>query len=155
LFLDELSLYRKDVLEALRAPLEDGAVRIARSGGVVVYPCRFAFRRRDEPVSLWLPKWKRVFNAPGRSSELMALSRVLGGCGREGTEGDCSLPPSCASTPAGPLGPRLLTSGGTAKSQASVASARTVASVAMRFDVLLRDGQRRATETRVVEAEGG
>jgi magnesium chelatase family protein len=42
LFLDELSLYRKDVLEALRAPLEDGAVRIARSGGVVVYPCRFA-----------------------------------------------------------------------------------------------------------------
>ena len=42
LFLDELSLYRRDVLEALRAPLEEGIVRIARSGGVIAYPCRFA-----------------------------------------------------------------------------------------------------------------
>jgi magnesium chelatase family protein len=42
LFLDEISLYRRDVLESLRAPLEDGVVRIARSGGVITYPCRFA-----------------------------------------------------------------------------------------------------------------
>jgi magnesium chelatase family protein len=42
LFLDELSLYRREVLETLRAPLEDGVVRIARSGGVVTYPCRFS-----------------------------------------------------------------------------------------------------------------
>jgi magnesium chelatase family protein len=42
LFLDELSLYRKDALEALRAPLEDGVVRIARSAGVIAFPCRFA-----------------------------------------------------------------------------------------------------------------
>ena len=41
LFLDELTLYRRDVLESLRAPLEDGAVRIARSGGSISYPCRF------------------------------------------------------------------------------------------------------------------
>lgn len=42
LFLDELALYRRDVLEALRGPVEDGIVRIARSGGVISYPCRFS-----------------------------------------------------------------------------------------------------------------
>jgi magnesium chelatase family protein len=42
LFLDELPLYRMEVLESLRQPLEDGHVRIARSGGVVSYPCRFS-----------------------------------------------------------------------------------------------------------------
>jgi magnesium chelatase family protein len=42
LFLDEISLYRRDVLESLRGPLEDGVVRIARSGGVISFPCRFA-----------------------------------------------------------------------------------------------------------------
>ena len=42
LFLDELSLYRRDALEGLRAPIEDGIVRIARSGGAISYPCRFA-----------------------------------------------------------------------------------------------------------------
>ncbi|MGH2733978.1 MAG: YifB family Mg chelatase-like AAA ATPase [Actinomycetota bacterium] len=42
LFLDELPLYRRDVLDSLRAPIEDGVVRIARSSGVVTYPCRFS-----------------------------------------------------------------------------------------------------------------
>ena len=42
LFLDELSLFRRDSLESLRAPIEEGIVRIARSGGVVVYPARFS-----------------------------------------------------------------------------------------------------------------
>jgi magnesium chelatase family protein len=42
LFLDELPLYRHEVLESLRGPVEDGYVRIARSGGVVTYPCRFS-----------------------------------------------------------------------------------------------------------------
>lgn len=42
LFLDELPLFRGDALESLRAPLEDGQVRIARSAGVVVYPARFS-----------------------------------------------------------------------------------------------------------------
>ncbi|CAN5719439.1 YifB family Mg chelatase-like AAA ATPase [soil metagenome] len=42
LFLDELALYRRDVLETLRTPLEEGAVRIARSGGTVSFPCRFS-----------------------------------------------------------------------------------------------------------------
>lgn len=42
LFLDELPLYASSVLESLRAPVEDGLVRIARSGGVITYPCRFS-----------------------------------------------------------------------------------------------------------------
>ncbi len=42
LFLDEVTLYRRDVLESLRAPLEDGEVRIARSGGVITFPCRIS-----------------------------------------------------------------------------------------------------------------
>ena len=42
LFLDELPLFRSDALESLRAPLEDGYVRIARSAGVVTYPARFS-----------------------------------------------------------------------------------------------------------------
>jgi magnesium chelatase family protein len=42
LFLDEIPLFRNDVLESLRAPLEDGSVRIARSAGVVSYPARFS-----------------------------------------------------------------------------------------------------------------
>lgn len=42
LFMDELPLFRRDVLESLRGPLEDGVVRIARSGGVVTFPCRFS-----------------------------------------------------------------------------------------------------------------
>jgi magnesium chelatase family protein len=42
LFLDELCEFRRDALEALRAPLETGAVSIARAGGrAVALPCRF------------------------------------------------------------------------------------------------------------------
>ncbi|MGH2752103.1 MAG: YifB family Mg chelatase-like AAA ATPase [Actinomycetota bacterium] len=42
LFLDELPLYRGEVLESLRVPLEAGRVRIARSAGSVSYPARFS-----------------------------------------------------------------------------------------------------------------
>jgi magnesium chelatase family protein len=42
LFLDELPLFRRDVLDAMRGPLEDGVVRIARSGGLVTLPARFS-----------------------------------------------------------------------------------------------------------------
>jgi magnesium chelatase family protein len=41
LFLDELCEFRRDALEALRAPLEAGEVSIARAGGQRILPCRF------------------------------------------------------------------------------------------------------------------
>jgi magnesium chelatase family protein len=41
LFLDELAEYRRNVLEALRQPMEEGAVRLARAGGSVRFPARF------------------------------------------------------------------------------------------------------------------
>jgi len=41
LFLDELCEFRRDSLEALRAPLETGTVAIARSGSWRQLPCRF------------------------------------------------------------------------------------------------------------------
>jgi magnesium chelatase family protein len=41
LFLDELCEFRRDALEALRAPLESGTVSIARAGGGRRLPCRF------------------------------------------------------------------------------------------------------------------
>lgn len=41
LFLDECAEIRISALEALRTPLEDGEIRLARRDGVVCYPARF------------------------------------------------------------------------------------------------------------------
>jgi magnesium chelatase family protein len=41
LFLDEAPEFRRDVLDALRQPLESGAVMIARAGTQAVFPARF------------------------------------------------------------------------------------------------------------------
>lgn len=49
LFLDELSLFRKEILESLRAPLEEGIVRLARAAGVVHYPAEFCFVAATNP----------------------------------------------------------------------------------------------------------
>jgi len=41
LFLDELAEFPRNALEALRQPLEDGMVAVARVGGRLVFPARF------------------------------------------------------------------------------------------------------------------
>ena len=41
LFLDELPEFRRDVLEAMRQPLEDGQVTVARANGTLRLPARF------------------------------------------------------------------------------------------------------------------
>ena len=41
LFMDEFPEFRRDCLEALRAPLEDGEILVARAGFHAMYPCRF------------------------------------------------------------------------------------------------------------------
>jgi magnesium chelatase family protein len=49
LFLDELCEFRRDTLEALRAPLESGWVTIARAGGERRLPCRFMLVAASNP----------------------------------------------------------------------------------------------------------
>jgi magnesium chelatase family protein len=49
LFLDELCEFRRDALEALRAPLEAGEVAIARVGGRRRLPCRFMLVAASNP----------------------------------------------------------------------------------------------------------
>ncbi len=41
LLLDELPEFPRPVLEALRQPLEDGVVSVARVGGRALFPARF------------------------------------------------------------------------------------------------------------------
>ena len=43
LFCDELAEFGRDVLEALRQPLEDGSVAVVRVGRAEVFPARFTF----------------------------------------------------------------------------------------------------------------
>ena len=49
LFLDELTEFRARTLEALREPLEEGAVRITRSGAQVRFPARFLLAAAMNP----------------------------------------------------------------------------------------------------------
>ncbi len=49
LFMDELPEFRRDVLEALRQPLEEARLTISRAGGVVTFPARFMFVAASNP----------------------------------------------------------------------------------------------------------
>ena len=51
LFLDELSLFPRHTLEALRQPLEDGLVVVARAARAVRFPSRFALVAASNPCA--------------------------------------------------------------------------------------------------------
>jgi magnesium chelatase family protein len=65
LFLDELCEFKRDALEALRAPLETGEVSIVRAGGQRSLPCKFMLLAAANPCP----------------------------CGRGETDPDCSCAP--------------------------------------------------------------
>lgn len=49
LFLDELPEFRRNVLEVLRQPLEDGFVALSRAGSSLTYPARFTLAAAMNP----------------------------------------------------------------------------------------------------------
>jgi magnesium chelatase family protein len=51
LFLDELSLYNRSTLEALRQPLEDGTVVVSRAARTIAFPARFSLVAASNPCA--------------------------------------------------------------------------------------------------------
>jgi magnesium chelatase family protein len=70
LFLDELAEFDRDVLDALRQPLEDGSVEVARAHGSVAYPARLQLLAAMNPCRCgWYGDLARPCRCPAREPE--------------------------------------------------------------------------------------
>jgi magnesium chelatase family protein len=78
LFLDELAEFDRDVLDALRQPLEDGSVEIVRAHGSVQYPARLQLVAAMNPCRCgWQGDATRRCRCPQREPERY-MRRVSG-----------------------------------------------------------------------------
>jgi magnesium chelatase family protein len=78
LFLDELGEFDRDVLDALRQPLEDGTVEVVRAHGSVRYPARLQLIAAMNPCRCgWHGDPDRVCRCPTREPERY-MRRVSG-----------------------------------------------------------------------------
>ncbi len=69
LFLDEVPEFKKNVIELLRQPIEEGVVRLARSIGSVSYPAQFMLAAAMNPcldVAFYRLSPKEMAGMPGR-----------------------------------------------------------------------------------------
>ncbi|HXH84969.1 MAG TPA: YifB family Mg chelatase-like AAA ATPase [Candidatus Tectomicrobia bacterium] len=78
LFMDELPEYQQHVLEALRQPIEDGRVSLARARGVSSFPARFQLVAAANPCRRGCPSLDECVCTPGeRQRYLGRISRPL------------------------------------------------------------------------------
>jgi len=78
LFLDELAEFDRDVLDALRQPLEDGSVEIVRARGSVRYPASLQLIAAMNPCRCgWYGDPTRACRCPAREPERY-MRRVSG-----------------------------------------------------------------------------
>ena len=92
LFLDELPEFRKDTLDLMRQPLEDGSVTISRVSGAVTYPAEFMMVCAMNPLGgVPAHKWRWIITVDGFPvrfwTELILLWKflrcILKNCGQE------------------------------------------------------------------------
>lgn len=78
LFLDELTEFRRDAVEALRQPLEDGQVVVARTGASVTFPARFMLVAAANPCPCgWLGDTMRTCRC--REDQVVRYRQKLSG----------------------------------------------------------------------------
>ena len=89
LFLDELTEFRRDAIEALRQPLEDGRVIVTRAAGSVEFPARFTLVAAANPCPCG---YRRRPATPLPMSGPIASSSTARSC-----RGRCSTGSTCGS----------------------------------------------------------